>query len=192
VGASSVAPSTAASGAASTTAGNPVDPTSTAAGLCVEGRLRSCLVHLPTQGSVQNCFSGEQLCSGGVWTSCQAPGALVGARAQNFVASCPAAETARWTMIDYEIDAPSNASGAAAVTIGVAEHPEVVLLDTRSANGPGAGKTAATRPVEAVLAGLASQSTLMLEITTTTTPDGEMAATATVTAVYDCVPKSAP
>jgi hypothetical protein len=110
---------------------------------------------------------------------------------QNFVASCPLSQVARWKTIDYVIDAPSNPSGAAAVTIGVAEDPGIVLLDTRSMPDPGAERSTASQAVEALLGTLATQSTLMLEVTTTTTPDGAMAATATVNAVYDCVPNSA-
>jgi hypothetical protein len=116
----------------------------------------------------------------------------VGPRVQDFVASCPASQVSRWTNIDYVIEVPSNASGASAVTIGVAEHPEIVLLDTHSADNPTGARSAASRSLEPLLGGLASESTLTLEVTTTTTPDGEMAATVVVNATYDCVPKSAP
>jgi hypothetical protein len=92
----------------------------------------------------------------------------------------------RWATLDYVVDAPSNTSGAAVVTIAVADHPEIVLLDTRSiSDAPAKGGTG-SRAVDSLLGPLSGQSGLTLEIGTTTTPDGEMAATAKTALGYVC------
>jgi hypothetical protein len=89
-------------------------------------------------------------------------------------------------MLDYVVDAPSNRSGAAVVTIAVADHPEIVLLDTRSSSDAPVNGGAGSRAVDSLLAPLAGQSGLTLEIGTTTTPDGAMAATAKAALAYAC------
>jgi hypothetical protein len=150
------------------------------------------LVSLPTQGAVHNCFSGKQLCSGGAWTECKDPTTLVGVRTQPFAATCPGTQVARWTTLDYVIDAPANASGAAAVTISLSGHPEVVLVDTRTPGDAPAKGGAGSRDVEALLGALSTQPTLTLDIATSTTPDGAMAATAIASPSYDCLAKPAP
>jgi hypothetical protein len=143
-------------------------------------------VALPTQGNIHNCFSGNQLCSGGAWSACQELAALVGARTQSFVASCPAGSGLSWTTLDYVVDAPANASGVAGVTVVVAGHPEIVLLDTQSGNASSVEKIAGSVSVAPLLGALVEQSEMALQITTTTTPDGAMAATAQATLSYDC------
>jgi hypothetical protein len=154
--------------------------------VCVQGTLRACTVQLPTQGSVHQCFSGKQLCTGGAWTACQDPSVLVGVRSQAFVASCPVGASPRWTTLDYVLDVPANASGSADVAITIAGHPELVLFTTRAtghaSSEPGAGSV----DLGTVLGALGNQGDLALEITTTTTPDGAMAATARATLTYAC------
>jgi hypothetical protein len=142
---------------------------------------------LPTQGTIHNCFSGKQLCTAGAWSDCQDPSTLVGLRAQQFVASCPATYVPRWTTLDYSVDAPANASGAAPVTIALAEHPEVVLLDTRANDGVPQKGGAGSRDVQALLGPFSSDSTLILQVLTSTTPDGDLASTAKLSADYGCV-----
>lgn len=163
-----------------------VDQSTTQAIACVQGTLRDCTVQLPTQGAVHNCFSGKQLCSGGSWTNCQDPSTLVGVRTQTFTASCPAGETIRWTTLDYALDTPTNPSGVAAVTMSVAGHPELPLLDVSSIDLATDQGGAGSRNVGPLLGALAGQAELALQITTTTTPDGAMAATATGTLSYSC------
>lgn len=169
-------------GAATSEAANPPP----AAPDCVQGSLRTCRVALPTQGDVHNCFSGQQLCTGGVWSDCQDPATLVGARSQQFSAACPATYGVRWTILDYVVDTPANASGAAAVTVSLADHPDVVLLDTSATDD--APANAGSLDLSSTLGSLSNQPTLTLAITTSTTPDGTLAATATVTPSYECIP----
>src|SRR5579864_867934 len=161
-----------------------VDQSTTQAIVCVQGTLRDCTVQLPTQGTVHNCFSGKQLCSGGAWTDCQDPSTLVGVRTQTFTASCPVGETIRWTTLDYALDTPNNPSGVATVTMSVAGHPELALLDGSSTDPATVQGSAGSRNIETLLGALAGQPDLTLQITTTTTPDGTMAATATGTLSY--------
>jgi hypothetical protein len=163
---------------------------------CVQGALRSCLVQLPTQGTIHNCWVGKQLCSGGTWTDCQDPSSLVGVRTQTFTASCLAGDTIRWTTLDYVVDAPADRSGVASVTIAVAGHPDFALLDVRS-NDPSLVKGlvkggAGSLNIEPLLGALSAQSDLTLQITTTTTPDGAMASTATAELSYACSSGPAP
>ena len=40
---------------------------------CTNLQVRECSVKLSAQGAVQNCFVGLQLCSDGVWGTCQEP-----------------------------------------------------------------------------------------------------------------------
>jgi hypothetical protein len=136
---------------------------------------------------VQQCFVGKQLCTSGAWTECQDPAALVGARVEPFVASCPSTLVPRWTSLDYVVDAPGDASGPSAATIAVSGHPEIVLLDTTSRDGAHAAGGAGSRDMTTVLGSLSSQPALALDVTTSTTPDGDMAATATVSLHYECV-----
>jgi hypothetical protein len=162
-----------------------------AATVCVQGTLRGCLGQLPTQGTVHNCFAGKQLCSGGTWTACQDPAALVGVRTQRFVAACPSGSSVQWTTLDYVVDAPSNVSGASAATVGIAGHPDVVLLDTQSSDGVSAKVGAGSRTIESILGALSELPGLTLEIATTTTPDGSMAATVKAELGYTCSSGSA-
>ena len=158
---------------------------------CVQGALRSCLVQLPTQGTIHNCWVGKQLCSGGTWSDCQDPSSLVGVRTQTFTASCLAGDTIRWTTLDYVVDAPADRSGVASVTIGVAGHPDFTLLDVSS--DPSLVKGGAgSLNIEPMLGALSAQRDLALQITTTTTPDGAMAATATARLSYACSSGPAP
>jgi hypothetical protein len=135
---------------------------------------------------VHNCFAGKELCSSGSWTACQDLAELVGVRTQNFVGSCPSGAELRWTTLDYVFDVPSNASGAAAVTVSVAGDPEVVLFDSRSAGDAPVHGGVGSRTVDALLGALSAQSALTLQIATTTTPDGAMAATAKVVLRFGC------
>jgi len=168
-------------------------PTSTLVGVtqtaCLQGELRNCLVTLSTQGPVHNCFSGKQICSGGAWSDCTDPAALVGTRSQQFTASCLRSEVAHWTTLDYVVDAPSNASGIAAATISPAGHMEILLLDTGANGSPASAAGAGSIDLESVLGSLGTQPTFTLAITTSTTPDGRMAASAKVSPSYECRPQ---
>ena len=162
---------------------------------CVQGALRSCVVQLPTQGTIHNCWVGKQLCSGGTWSDCQDPSSLVGVRTQTFTASCLPGDTIRWTTLDYVVDAPADRSGLASVTIGVAGHPDFALLDV--SNDPSLVKGlvkggAGSLNIEPMLGALSAQRDLTLQITTTTTPDGAMAATATAKLSFACSPGPPP
>jgi hypothetical protein len=165
----------------------PSGPEATAnASVCVEGALRTCTVELPTQGSVHQCFSGKQLCTGGAWSDCQDPSVLVGVRTEPFAAACPAGASPRWTTLDYTVDVPGNASGGADVAITVAGHPELVLFTAQSAGRGSTEHSAGSLDVGPELNALADQADLSLQIATTTTPDGAMAATAQATLKYSC------
>jgi hypothetical protein len=99
-----------------------------------------------------------------------------------FAASCPSGEV-RWTTLETIVDAPANDSGAAAARIGVADHPEIVLFDSASStSAQGAG----SRDIGALLGDLSGHPALTLALTTTTTPDGTMAATAKAVLTYAC------
>jgi hypothetical protein len=153
--------------------------------VCVQGTLRNCLVQLPTQGTIHNCWVGKQLCSSGTWTECQDPSSLVGVRTQSFTASCAAGDSIRWTTIDYVLDAPADTSGGASVTISVADHPEFAPLV--SSSDPALIKGGAgSRNIEPLLGSLSTQPDLTLQITTTMTPDGAMAATGSAQLSYAC------
>ena len=164
----------------------PLGPAQTA---CLQGELRTCLVQLPAQGSIHNCFSGKQICSGGAWSSCTDPATLVGTRTQQFTASCLPNEVAYWTTLDYVVNAPSDASGIAAATISPAGHQDIVLLDTGVSGSPASAAGAGSIDVGSVLGSLGMQPTLTLAITTSTTPDGRMAASVKVSPSYECRPQ---
>jgi hypothetical protein len=170
--------------AATTTPSGPAATQKGAAAICAQGTLRACTVQLPSQGSVHQCFSGKQLCSAGAWTDCQDPSVLFGVRFEPFAASCPAGASGRWTTLDYVVDAPANASGSADATITVEGHPEIVLFATGSAGAASAGE--GTVDLGPLLDVLANQAKLTLQISTTTTPDGALAATARATLKYAC------
>jgi hypothetical protein len=164
-------------------------PARGSASVCVQGALQSCTVQLPSQGSVHQCFSGKQLCTGGVWGNCQDPTVLVGERSEAFVASCPSGASPRWMTLDYVVDVPANASGEADVAITIAGHPELVLFTA----GPTAASSAAgSIDLGPVLGTLGTAADLTLQFVTTTTPDGAMAATARGTLAYSCDPGHAP
>lgn len=38
---------------------------------CDHGDTKTCVVDLPTHGSVQHCAQGEQICEDGVWGPCE-------------------------------------------------------------------------------------------------------------------------
>jgi hypothetical protein len=171
----------------------PSGPSALAATACAEGALRTCKVQLPGQGSVHQCFVGKQLCTSGAWTDCQDLTALVGLRVENFAASCPPTHIPRWTSLDYVVDAPTDPSGSTAATIKVAGHPEIVLLDTQSGSGGVHGRGGAgSRDLASVLGSLLNASAIALDVTTSTTPDGDMASTAAVLLKYDCVAPASP
>ncbi len=115
----------------------------------------------------------------------------MGTHSQQFVAACPATHVPRWTTLDYSVDAPADASGDAAVTIALADHPDIVLLDTRANDGAPPKGGAGSRDVVALLGSFAAQSTLTLQVSTSTTPDGNLASTATLSAHYACIADSA-
>jgi hypothetical protein len=117
---------------------------------------------------------------------CQDPSVLVGVRSQAFVATCPAGTLPSWNALDYLVDAPANKSGQTDVTISVAGHPELVLFTTRSAGTPSAEASAGSVDPGPVLGALRSQADVTLDIETTTTPDGVMAATARAELTYAC------
>jgi hypothetical protein len=142
---------------------------------------------------VQQCFVGKQLCTSGAWTECQDPTALVGSRVVPFVASCPSTHIPRWTSLDYVVDAPTDQSGSSAATITVADHREIVLVDTQSGSGGVHGRGGAgSRDLASVLGSLLNAPAIALDVTTSTTPDGDMASTAAVLLKYDCVAPAAP
>jgi hypothetical protein len=159
------------------------------AAVCVQGTLRSCTAQLPAQGTVHQCFSGKQLCSAGAWGDCQDPTVLFGARSEAFAASCPAGASPRWTTLDYVVDVPANASGGADVAIAVAGNPQLVLFTAGPTDHPSAAGSVDLGPV---LGALGTEANLTLQLVTTTTPDGAMAATARATAVYACDPGPSP
>ncbi len=170
---------------------SPESPTTAPVGLaqtaCLQGELRTCLVQLSTQGTVHNCFSGKQICSGGTWSDCADPATLVGTRTRQFMASCPQNEVAHWTTLDYVVNAPSDTSGVAAATASLAGHPEILLLDT-GASGSAAAAGAGSLDLESVLGSLGAHPALTLAITTSTTPDGRLAASVKVSPSYECRP----
>jgi hypothetical protein len=151
----------------------------------VQGTLKACTVQLPAQGTIHQCFSGKQLCSGGAWGACLDPSVLVGVRSESFAAACPAGASPRWTTLDYVVDVPANASGGSDVSIAVAGQPQLVLFTA----GP-TDVTSATGSVDLgpVLGTLGTEADLTLQFVTTTTPDGAMAATARGTLAYSCAP----
>jgi hypothetical protein len=155
--------------------------------VCVQGALQTCTVQLGTQGTVHQCFSGMQLCSGGAWTDCQDLSVLVGVRSEAFAASCASGESSSWKTLDYVVDAPTNASGRSDVTITVAGHPELVLFTTQTQDVGAAEVRSGSLGLD-VLGALENQADLTLQITTTTTPDSAMAATARAAAKYACSP----
>jgi hypothetical protein len=87
----------------------------------------------------------------------------------------------RWTTLDYVVDVPANASGATDVTISVAGHPELVLFTPASADA-----SAGSLDLERVLGAVGTQTDLTIQIATTSTPDGAMAATAQAQPKYAC------
>jgi hypothetical protein len=153
---------------------------------CLQGELRTCLVQLSTQGPVHNCFSGKQICSGGTWSNCTDPATLVGTRTQQFTASCLQNEVAHWTTLDYVADAPSDASGVAAATISPAGHPEILLVDTAAAGTAASAGGAGSLDMATVLGSLGVQRMLTLAITTSTTPNGRLAASVKASPNYEC------
>jgi len=154
---------------------------------CLQGELRTCLVQLSTQGPIHNCFSGKQICSGGTWSDCTDPANLVGTRTQQFTASCVQNETPHWTTLDYVVDSPSDASGASGATFSPAGHAEITLFDTRAGGSP-ASASAGSLDLESILGSLGAQPTLTLAITTSTTPDGRLAASVKVSPSFECRP----
>lgn len=92
-------------------------PTPTPLG-CVDGEERDCVIPLPDQGGVHNCYAGRQVCQASVWGDCAALGASTSS-VQTFAASCPAGTAARWTKLGYVLDLPSNGSGSTEVELRV-------------------------------------------------------------------------
>jgi len=103
------------------------------------------------------------------------------------MASCPQNEVAHWTTLDYVVNAPSDTSGVAAATASLAGHPEILLLDT-GASGSAAAAGAGSLDLESVLGSLGAHPALTLAITTSTTPDGRLAASVKVSPSYECRP----